>query len=92
MIFKEYLDNFKSKLAIKKAKFKVKKYKFKDKFRRRKERIQATLKENIPETFFVIALLIIGLNSLSINVHFGWYVIAVECLLMSKIMFNFFSK
>lgn len=82
-------QEFNSKLTIKKAEFKAKKNKLKDKFRAKKERIISTIKENIPETFFLLALLIIGLNSLSINIHFGWYIIAAECLLMSKIMFNF---
>ncbi len=82
------MREFKYKLYLKKEEFKTKVNKFKYKLNYNKEKTIALLKENIPETFFIVGLIIIGLNSLAINTNFGWYVIALESLIMSKIIFN----
>ena len=61
----------------------MKKYKkFLKKFKRFKEYIL----KRLDDIFTILALIIIGINSCFINIYFGFYVIAVELIVVSYVI------
>ena len=87
-------DKIKAKIKPVKAKFNTLKDEFnakfshfkhntKMKFNKNKEKFIRFVNQNLSDILVFIALIIIGINTIDIQVNAGFYVIALECLFVA---------